>query len=239
MKVTLFIPCIIDHFMPSAGHAMVNILKKCDIEVYVNKYQSCCGQPGYNMGFHEDARALAQKFFKQFRHDKSDYILVPSGSCAAMIKHAHPRLIPEKADEKIFSKIREFSEFFHAEKLSEKLKMSYKGGIFYHKSCHLLNEMEIDAAPKAILDSISGLKYFEAGLSENTCCGFGGSFSAAMPELSIDIGTSKLEFVRRLGLNTIIACDSGCLMHLKSIACARSFKMNFYHICEFIDMCSN
>ncbi|MEZ7892754.1 MAG: (Fe-S)-binding protein [Candidatus Wallbacteria bacterium] len=239
IKVSLFIPCLINQFFPDTAFSMINVMKKCGIEPEVKKNQPCCGQPGYNMGFHDDAAALAQKFIDLYSQTDADYIVVPSGSCAAMVKNNYKNLNLKSSSEKICEKIIEFSDFMYKSDAYKKLNLKYKGAIFYHKSCHLLNELKIDESPKNILNSISGLKWFEADIYDNTCCGFGGSFSAAMPELSIDIGTKKLEFVKELNLSAFVACDAGCLMHLKSVSEAQNLKIKFYHFAEFIDYCSN
>lgn len=238
MKVTAFIPCLIDQFFPDAAFSMISVLKKCGVECDVVPSQTCCGQPGYNMGFHSDARMLAKKFVGLFGNVSSDYIIVPSGSCAAMIKKSYPGLFPGDNLGGLLSRVREFTEFLFNERLHERLETVFKGAVFYHKSCHLVNELGVTREPAGILGSIPGLKCFESEVHQNTCCGFGGSFSATLPELSAEIGVSKLDFIRGLGLSTVVACDAGCIMHLKSAAAARGYRMNFFHMAEFLDMCS-
>jgi len=239
MKVTAFIPCLIDQFFPDTAFSMLRVLEKCGVECQVLPSQTCCGQPGYNMGFHSDAKMLAEKFINIFAKTVPGPIIIPSGSCAAMVKKSYPGLFPDRDLGGLFSRVREFSEFLYNEGLFKKLDLIYKGAIFYHKSCHLLNEMEVDREPKGILGSISGLKYFESEMHQNTCCGFGGSFSATLPELSAEIGVSKLDFIKGLGVNTVVAGDAGCIMHLKSVASARGYSTRFMHIAEFLDCCSN
>ena len=239
MKVSLFVPCIMNHLMPDSAYSIINIFKKCDIDFTVEEKQLCCGQPGYNMGYCEHSKPFARKFIDLYKNAACDHVVVPSGSCAAMIKHNYPKLFPGEDLKWLEDKVVEFNSFMYDNDFYRKLDMKYRGAIFYHKSCHLLNEMNIDREPKEMLGSINGLKLVESQTHENTCCGFGGAFSASFDNLSIDIGISKLEFIKSKGLKDIVAGDSGCMMHLKGVAMARGYKLNFYYIADFLDLCSN
>lgn len=238
MKVSLFVPCIINHLMPDSAFSAINVLEKCGVSVGVEKFQVCCGQPAYNMGIYDHAKIFAEKFVRLYEKASCDKIVVLSGSCVSMIKKNYKSLFLGQAPSWL-EKVSEFSEFLYSEGLYKKLKLKYRGAVFYHKSCHLLNELEIDKEPKSILSSINGLKIIEAKWHENTCCGFGGAFAATLPDLSIDIGNSKLDFILSKGVNNIIAGDAGCITHLKSLAMACDYKLNFYYMADFLDMCSN
>lgn len=239
MKVSLFVPCIMNHLMPDSAYSIISIFNKCGVTVAVEKDQLCCGQPGYNMGYREHSRPFARKFIDLYKNAACDFVVVPSGSCAAMIKHNYPKLFPDEDLGWLDKKVVEFNSFMHGGGLYKKLDLKYKGAIFYHKSCHLLNEMGIDREPKEMLLSIEGLRLVEAGTHENTCCGFGGAFSASFANLSVDIAREKLEFIASKGIRDIVAGDSGCIMHLKSSDISLGYKMNFYYIADFMDLCSN
>lgn len=239
MKVSLYVPCIINHLMPDSAYSIINIFKKCGVDFSVEEKQLCCGQPGYNMGFCEHSKPFARKFIDLYKNLECDYIVVPSGSCAAMIKHNYPGLFPAENLKWLEERVVEFNRFMYDNELYLKLDLKYKGAIFYHKSCHLLNEMQIDREPKEMLRSIKGLRLFESETHQNTCCGFGGAFSAAFDNLSIDIGISKLQFVIENRISNIVAGDAGCIMHLKGVAAARGYKLNFHYIADFLDLCSN
>lgn len=239
MKVSLFVPCIMNHLMPESAYSILNIFKKCDIDFSVEKDQLCCGQPGYNMGHCGHSMPFARKFIDLYSKVECDYIVVPSGSCAAMIKHNYPKLFPGENLQWLTAKVSEFNSFMYDNKFYLRLSMKYKGAIFYHKSCHLLNELNIDREPVEMLNSIKGLRLVEALTHQNTCCGFGGAFSISFSGLSTDIGIAKLKFIMENKLKDVVAGDSGCIMHLKSVAMARGYKLNFYYIADFLDLCSN
>ncbi|MEJ7611005.1 MAG: (Fe-S)-binding protein, partial [Ferruginibacter sp.] len=113
MKVQLFIPCFIDQLYPGTAFNMVKVLEKACCEVEYNINQTCCGQPAFNAGFCDEAKAVAEKFMKDF--DSVDYVVAPSASCVGFIRNYYPALFENTASH---NKIRdlgrrtyEFSEF--------------------------------------------------------------------------------------------------------------------------------
>ena len=85
MKVQLFIPCFVDQLYPDTGMNMVKVLEKLGCEVTYNTKQTCCGQPAFNAGYREEAKAVATKFLNDF--DSSNYIVSPSGSCTGYVRN--------------------------------------------------------------------------------------------------------------------------------------------------------
>ena len=88
MKVSLLITCLGDVFFPDAGVATVRLLRRLGVEVDFPQAQTCCGQPHFNSGYRDEARALARHTIRAFA--SSPLVVVPSGSCAAMVKLEYP-----------------------------------------------------------------------------------------------------------------------------------------------------
>jgi L-lactate dehydrogenase complex protein LldE len=91
-KVQLFVTCLVDHFFPDVGFAVVNILEDLGLEVEFPQAQTCCGQPAFNGGFWDDARVMA-RYTIDVLSQSSAPIVVPSGSCADMIIHHYPEIL--------------------------------------------------------------------------------------------------------------------------------------------------
>src|SRR3546814_6261069 len=89
-RVGLFVTCLVDMMRPSVGFAAVKLLEDAGCSVEVPEAQTCCGQPAYNSGDRADARALAEQTIRAF--EGFDYVVAPSGSCAAMLKEHYPAL---------------------------------------------------------------------------------------------------------------------------------------------------
>src|SRR3954469_21184928 len=84
-RVSLFVTCIVDQLFPKVGVAMAEVLERIGYTVDFPEAQTCCGQPAFNSGYPGEARQLARHFLDVFRD--AEYIVVPSGSCTAMISH--------------------------------------------------------------------------------------------------------------------------------------------------------
>ncbi|HZT62511.1 MAG TPA: (Fe-S)-binding protein, partial [Burkholderiales bacterium] len=90
MRVGLFVTCLVDLMRPSIGFAALKLLEDAGCEVVVPATQTCCGQPGWNSGDRKSARELAEKLIAEF--DDCPYVVVPSGSCAGMIRTHFPEV---------------------------------------------------------------------------------------------------------------------------------------------------
>src|SRR5947208_719446 len=91
MKVSLLVTCLGDALFPNVGVATVRLLRRLGVEVNFPASQTCCGQPHFNSGYHDDARALARHTIAALAG--TDLVVVPSGSCAAMVKLEYPELL--------------------------------------------------------------------------------------------------------------------------------------------------
>src|SRR5579885_462621 len=93
VRVALFVTCLVDLFRPTVGFAAVRLLEEAGCTVEVPRAQTCCGQPAYNSGDRDDAKAIAREVMKAFAG--YDYVVAPSGSCAGMIRVHYPQLFAD------------------------------------------------------------------------------------------------------------------------------------------------
>src|SRR5512143_1745442 len=112
-KVYYFGTCVVDRCYPQAGMAGIELLQRQGIKVIFPQGQSCCGQPAFKSGFPAEARAVARQ---QLKSCPKDYLLiVPSGSCAGMLKHHYPELFAGEPDEeearRFAERVYELTEF--------------------------------------------------------------------------------------------------------------------------------
>jgi L-lactate dehydrogenase complex protein LldE len=97
ITVQLFVTCIIDTLYPETGEAVVRILEKAGVEVSYPPGQTCCGQPAFNAGLRHEARKMAIQTIRAFESYPGP-VVVPSGSCASMIRHSYPILFADDPD---------------------------------------------------------------------------------------------------------------------------------------------
>lgn len=240
MKVSLFVTCIIDQMAPQVGVAVVELLEKLGVEVSFNSRQTCCAQPAFNAGYHKEARAVAASTLTLLEYElkRSDYIVVPSGSCASMIKKFYRNLFAEEKAkqaqaEKVGARCFELSQFLVGVLDVRDLGARFRGRVTYHDSCHLKRELNVTHEPRQLIGSVEGVTYIEMDRPD-VCCGFGGTFAVRFPEISTALGDEKLESIKRCGADALVACDSGCLLQIAGLAGRHNLKLRCMHLAELL-----
>ncbi len=236
-RVSLFVTCLVDQFYPQVGESVVNVLERLGVDVDFPEGQTCCGQPAFNSGYRSDARAVAKRFLEIF--DGEGPIVTPSGSCAAMVRNFYPELFHDEPAEleranRVGERLYEFSEF-----MVDILGQTDPGGsidesITYHRSCHLLRELGVDAQPSSLIQNIRGLDIRPLERSE-VCCGFGGAFAVKMPDVSTAMLDEKLDNVLKTGAKTLVAGDTGCIMHMAGGLRRRGSNIQVIHLAQLLD----
>lgn len=217
MRVGLFVTCLIDAMRPRIGFAAIRLLELAGCEVVVPKDQTCCGQPGYNSGDRETAKTLALKLLDEF--ENCDYVVVPSGSCAGMIRVHYPDLFRE--DPIILNRISllglrtyELTDFLVNVVKFDAVPGHFVGALTYHDSCSGLRELGIRDQPRALLATMPGVTVKEM-VEATTCCGFGGAFAVKFGELSTRMADNKCRHIEATGVDAIVAGDLGCLLNIE------------------------
>jgi L-lactate dehydrogenase complex protein LldE len=235
MRVQLFIPCFVDQLYPQTAFNMVKVLQKAGCDVEYNTNQTCCGQPAFNAGFWDEARAVCTKFIKDF--DNADYIVAPSASCVGFVRNYYAKLFDNTAVHNqvkdLGKRIFEFSEF-----LVEVLKIENVGAELnikatYHDSCAALRECKIKEGPRKLLSHVKGLELVEMNDVE-TCCGFGGTFAVKFDGISIGMADQKVTNAMATNAEYIISTDLSCLMHLDGYIKGKNLSLKTMHIADVL-----
>jgi len=234
-RVYFFGTCLIDSFYPDAGLAAIRLIEREGVRVIFPADQSCCGQPAYNSGFPAEARAVARRQIQALREDIP--VVVPSGSCAGMMKHHYPTLF---AGDKDLPQAQAFSErvFEWSEFMARVLGAQYEDRgeplrVTWHSSCHALREMRVIEHSKHLLRQLQNVELVELA-AERECCGFGGTFSIKHPAISGAMVNDKVDDIQRTGAARVIAGDCGCLMNITGAADQRGLPFAGQHLAEFI-----
>ena len=91
MKIDLFIPCFVDQMAPQVGMAVARVLERLGHTCEFRAAQTCCGQPSFNAGYWDEARAVAIRALEVFAG--AEAVVGPSGSCVAMMRVFYPQLL--------------------------------------------------------------------------------------------------------------------------------------------------
>ena len=237
MNVSLFVTCLTDTFYPRTGIAVVKVLEHLGCRVDFPQAQTCCGQPMFNNGFTDDARALAQRMIEVFEH--SEYVVTPSGSCAAMIRDYYGEMFEhdhawEHAAKGLIDKTYEFVEFL-VNVLKVDLReygVKWNGKVTYHYSCHLRGIGVTDEAVR-LMRQIDGLEYAPLDKKEQ-CCGFGGTFAMKYPQISGSMVRDKVQCIRNTEAPTVVSNDAGCTMNISGACRREGADVGFKSLAEII-----
>ncbi len=235
MIVQLFIPCFVDQLYPQTAFNMIKVLEKAGCKVEYNTEQTCCGQPAFNAGFTDEAKAVCSKFINDFKG--ADYIVAPSASCVGFIRNYYQKLFDNSSVHNLVKDLAkrtfEFSEFLvnvlHAEDFGATLNTSAT----YHDSCAGLRECKIKTEPRKLLKNVKGLQLTEMNDVE-TCCGFGGTFAVKFESISIGMADQKVNHAAATGSKYIISTDHSCLMHLDGYIRYKNMDMQTMHLADVL-----
>ncbi len=238
-RVHLFVTCIVDQFFPEVGEAVVRTLRALGDEVQFNPAQTCCGQPAFNSGYWNEAKPLARRLLSQY--DGSEPVVLPSGSCAAMIRNYYHELfagdpVNLRRAERLSENVYEFTEYLAGRTDAAWLDELFGSGnldskVAFHEACHAKRELGVDAQPKRILDKLADR--VELPQAE-VCCGFGGTFSVKYSDISGAMLSEKLDNIEASGADVVTACDSSCLMHIRGGLQRRGSDIEAVHIAELV-----
>ena len=235
--VALFITCLTDQFYPHVGVAVTKILEHFGCKVFFPTAQTCCGQPFFNNGFHDEARPLARRFIEIF--EPYQYIVTPSGSCCAMVREQFEQLLKgdhayEHGLYQVVSRTYEFVEF-----LDKVLKVDFSQfklpsgePITYHYTCHLRGIGVKDEGVK-LLQQIGGVE-FKPMEKTDQCCGFGGTFAVKYPAISGAIVEDKANCIAATGASTLVCNDAGCTMNIAGMLHRRGQSTKVRHLAELM-----
>jgi len=234
-KVYFFGTCLIDMAFPEAGMAAIRLIQKEGVEVIFPRQQSCCGQPAYNSGFMEEAAAVARKQIRVF--ERPYPIVVPSGSCAGMMKLHYPEMF---AGTSMASAAHHFAErvFEWSSFLVRVLQVRYRDlgapvKATWHSSCHAMREMGAVTDAKSLIGQFENVELVPLQREEE-CCGFGGTFSVKQPAISAAMVNDKIDDIVNTGASTVLAGDCGCLLNINGAMAHRGLAIEGKHLAEFI-----
>jgi len=235
-RVALFVTCLVDLFRPAVGFAAIELLERGGCRVEVPRGQTCCGQPAYNQGDRADTVAIARRTMDALAG--YDYVVVPSGSCAGMLKKHYPELFApgspdgERARE-LAARTWELTGFLVDVLGVSATEAEWPARATYHDSCSSLREVGVRRQPRELLAGVRGLELVELAEAE-VCCGFGGTFCVKYPEISTKMVDDKVRAIEATGAGLVLSGDLGCLMNIAGRLKRLGSKVEARHVAEVL-----
>lgn len=200
-----------------------------------------------NTGCMAEAKPLAEKFLGVF--GKYEYVVAPSGSCVAMVRHHYDDLLAgQPGFEELKSKTFELSEFLVDVLQIEPPAGSFPHQVGVHQSCHGLRELRLgssserNVAPfnklQQLFANVEGITYSQLQRTDE-CCGFGGTFAVTEEAISCMMGNDRIHDHEQAGTEILTAGDMSCLMHLEGLLRRQKKPMKVMHFSEILDAVAN
>jgi L-lactate dehydrogenase complex protein LldE len=234
-EIYFFGTCLIDLLYPKAGLAGMQLIRKAGVRVIYPDNQTCCGQPAFNSGYRDEALDVARQLLSCFPRDIP--VVVPSGSCAGMIKHHWPELFEGEHDEAaakaVAARTYELTEFL-VNSLQLKLKdLGKPTKVAIHTSCSARREMGVAQHIETLVGQLDQVELLTQERKPE-CCGFGGTFAVKQGDISGAMVKDKTDSLRATGAERVISQDCGCLMNIGSAFEKQGNGPDTQHIAEFL-----
>ncbi len=235
-EVTLFGTCVVDLFFPEAGLDAIRLLEREGIRVHFPQEQSCCGQPAWTSGYVNEARDVARAQLNLL--DNGLPVVVPSGSCAGMFRQHYREVFAEEPDtlkrvDNLAERTFELTEFLlHVCKVDWQ-DLGQPTQIALHTSCSARREMNTHLHARELLGKLANVERLDHD-HESECCGFGGTFSVRMPEVSGAMVLDKTRSLRESGAVEMVTADGGCLLNINGSLEKQKQAFRGRHLASFL-----
>jgi L-lactate dehydrogenase complex protein LldE len=235
-EVSMFIPCVVDLFLPEIGEAMFRLLQRLGKTPAYHEEQTCCGQPAISAGYPLHSKKAAKHFLSVFENDPA--IVCPSASCVYSIKHDYPEILRDEARwlekaESVAAKTFELSQYIVDILQITDVGAAFEGKAAFHESCKSLRGLGVSEQPREMIQSVKGIELVPLNGAE-VCCGFGGAFSFTFPEISEALVREKTENFINSGADLLILNEPGCLLNISGYLNRHHPDLKAVHLAAFL-----
>ncbi len=234
-RVALFVTCIVDRMYPQIGMATATVLQRLGVSVAVPAGLTCCGQLAFNAGYRREAYSVAGRTLELLHG--YDAVVLPSGSCAAMIRHMYAELFAQTAHAALAAELAartyEFTEYLVDVLGVQDVGAHYPARATYHTACHGLHYLGLAQQAYTLLAHVQGLELVPLSGSEQ-CCGFGGLFAVKQAPISGAILDAKLANIARTDAELVITGDASCMTQIAGGLWRNNARARAIHIAEVL-----
>lgn len=239
MNVSFFVTCITDNVLTNVGIKSVELLEKLGCRIYFNPKQTCCGQPLANTGYHKKAKKSMRVLIDALLEDECEYVVAPSGSCVLQVKE-FPHFFENEPAWKEKARVLADKTFEITDFIVNVLKVTdvgaeLHGRAAYHPSCHMSRLLGVKEPPLQLLKNVKGLELVSFA-GQDKCCGFGGTFSVKMADLSGAMVAEKVKNIAAANVEYLIGADGACLMNIDGRIQREKLDIKVLHIVEALSM---
>ncbi len=225
--------CLGDSVQPQVVRDARRVLAAAGVDAVAIPGATCCGQPAWNSGFVADARRVARRTLRAMAD--LDAVVVPSGSCAAMMRLHWRELFHGEREqalaERMSARVFELSQYLVEQAGTDSVGAPLGRAVSYHDSCHMLRELRLHDQPRRLVRAVCDLVELPRA---DRCCGFGGTFSVRYPDVATAMADEKLASAAVAGTGTLVSADPGCIMHIEGRAARTGAQLRVVHLASLL-----
>lgn len=236
MNVNFFVTCIGDALKSRMARDSVLLLEQLGCRVHFPERQGCCGQPAINSGYIRDALPGMKTLIATLEAN-DDPIISPAGSCTNAIRHYVDWLAEEpewaRRAERVASRMVDLTSFIVNRLGVTDVGARLPGKAVYHPSCSLFRKLGVREEPLTLLRQVRDLELLPLH-GQETCCGFGGTFSVKMAEISGEMVKEKVAHIMEAKPDYLIGADVSCLINIGGRLQREGHAVQVLHIAEVL-----
>lgn len=243
IKVAFFVGCLIDKIFPRTGEAVIEVLQRHDVGVFMPERQACCGIPAISSGDTKTFNQLLHHNLERFDAHDFDYLVTACATCTATIKKVWPLMVQDHHEEvkakiaKIAENTLDISQFLVLKVGLEKVPSGADDNsiaVSYHDPCHLKKSLGISAEPRALIQANPHYRFKEMPESDS-CCGMGGAFNLQYYEISTSIGKRKRDNIVASECSVVATGCPACMIQISDMLSQSKDRIKIRHPIEIYE----
>ncbi|RMF95581.1 MAG: FAD-binding oxidoreductase [Candidatus Schekmanbacteria bacterium] len=235
-KVLYHVGCIgsFDANVKEVAYNTSFILQSAGVDFGIlGKKELCCASTLKRVGDSEFEK-VASKTLELYNSIGVETVVTSCSGCYKTFKDDYPLLGEVK-----FKPVH-IVEFL--EKLINEGKLEFKKEldmtITYHDPCHLGRHRKIFEPPRRVLNAIPGVKLveMERNRENSRCCGAGGGFRIAFPDVQARIAVKRVKDAEETGADYIVSGCPFCYAGIQTAISSTGSKLKMMDLTEIVAM---
>lgn len=236
MNINFYATCLGDMIKTNIAKQTYLLLEQRGCTIHFPEKQNCCSLPSLNSGYVKESLPAIKKLIEAFE-ENDDPIVTPSGSCAYAIKQ-YPSYFADNPTwqaraRNVANRLYDLTGFLVNVMAITDVGATLSGKAVYHPSCSLFRKLGIKDEPITLLNNVNGLELLPIA-NQDTCCGFGGTFSVKMSDISGEMVSEKVNHIQEVNPDYLITADAGCFINIQGRLHREKSPIKALHIAEVL-----
>ena len=233
--------CAARYLFPDTLSSCRSLVADLALDLVFSDALACCGLADLMAGDIKGARKKGRRNIEILERTEGT-ILVSCTSCFTQLLN-YPKLFDDDREwqqraEEVVSRLLELSAFLEGAERRENVpqqRVAKRLRVFYHDPCHMRHNSEILDNSRTLLRKTGRVEILE--LEDGPCCcGQGGLFHIAHPEISARIRDQLVEDVLSLQPDVVTTSCSGCLMQWQQGVAAAGSRVQVLHLAQLLEL---